>query len=401
MILADEADVLEEAFFRAGVPDITSLEFREADLEDYVQYLAIERDILPDIRRYFTVSDETLCEKHRIPIETCGCEATREERVAIYQLNPETLVEEWVAAVRDKGIFTSLEWEQITSTHHVLTARLDRTKIVFQCFFDGGEMKQHDFNIQALEFGVSFCGDQEIVDRDYRYSWREFLDDHFQDRLITDIKHLKEAIGSSFYEFTPLEGYRDRVRQGLRDYFKASDYEVRSEVGEVCPAETMRYGIDTGSADLVAFNDESHFVICHCEKSQGWHVHHFLDGRIESAEQTPIIEDMTEKIELKINRYQDIREDKQTASRFVTVIATFFSIGFVVLLLDRLGSITAVLQQQLGLGQGLEVLGVALLILDAIAALVLAYVIARPYWDDYWFNWDIEPFGGNEVTEAG
>jgi hypothetical protein len=39
MILADEADLLEEAFFRADVSDVSTLEYREQDLEDYAEYL--------------------------------------------------------------------------------------------------------------------------------------------------------------------------------------------------------------------------------------------------------------------------------------------------------------------------------------------------------------------------
>lgn len=68
-----------------------------------------------------------------------------------------------------------------------------------------------------------------------------------------------------------------------------------------------------------------------------------------------------EKIESKINTYQDIRLDKQTASRFVTVLATFFSIGFVVLLFDLLGLVTTVLHNQPQLGGNLQLIGFILL----------------------------------------
>lgn len=113
-------------------------------------------------------------------------------------------------------------------------------------------MEKYDFEPQAMEFGVSFFGDQQIVKREHRYSWREFLEDDFRDNITTDVKHLKEAIGSDFYEYRPLEDFHDRVRQSLRDYFFESGYEVRREVGEVCAVETTQYGIDTGKTDFVA-----------------------------------------------------------------------------------------------------------------------------------------------------
>jgi len=124
-----------------------------------------------------------------------------------------------------------------------------------------------------------------------------------------------------------------------------------------------------------------------------------LDGRIESAEQTPIIEDMTEKIEEKINTYQDIRLNKQTASKFVTLLATFFSIGFVVLLLDRIGLISSILREQFQLGGNLQLIAFGLLIFDALAAIALAVVVTRPYVRDALFSWEIEPFDGDDHTK--
>jgi hypothetical protein len=398
MILADEADVLEEAFFRTDVSDVSTLEYREQDLEDYAEYLHIDRDIIPDIRPYFSISEEQRCEKHGIPTSSCGCVESRQVQVAIYHLDPETLVRDWVAAVRDSDTFDSIELEKIDSTRYVLKAWLDRTKIIFQCFFDREKIEKYDFEPQAMEFGVSFFGDQQVVERNHRYSWREFLEDDFRDKITTDIKHLKEAIGSDFYEYRPLEDFRDRVRQSLRNYFSESGYEVRREVGEVCAVETTQYGIDTGKTDFAASRDGSKFIVCHCKKTPGWHVHHFSDGRIESAEQTPIIEDMTEKIEEKINTYQDIRLNKQTASKFVTLLATFFSIGFVILFFDRLGLISSVLREQFQVGGSLQLIAFGLLIFDALAAITLAAVVTRPYIRDALFSWEIESFDGNEPS---
>jgi hypothetical protein len=397
MILTDEADVLEEAFFRADVSDVSALEYQEQDLQDYAKYLHIERDIIPDIRTYFSISEDQRCEKHGIPTASCGCEESRQVQTSIYRLDHATLVEDWVAAIRDRDIFDSVELEEIASTRYVLKAWLDRTKITFQCFFDRDEMEKHDFEPQAMEFGVSFFGDQQVVEREHCYSWREFLDDDFKDEITADVKHRKEAIGSDFYEYRSLEDFRDRVRQSLRGYFDESGYDVRREVGEVCLVETTQYGLDTGKTDFVAQNDRSKFIVCHCEKTPGWHVHHFSGGRIESAEQTPIIEDMTEKIESKINTYQDIRLNKKTASRFVTLLATFFSIGFVVLFLDRLGLISSVLKQQFQLSEILQLIAVTLLVFDALAAIALAVVVTRPYVRDYLFSWEIKPFDGKAV----
>jgi hypothetical protein len=395
MILADEADVVEEAFFRADVSDITALEYREQDLQDYAEYLCIDRNIIPDIRSYFSISEGQLCEKHDIPTSSCGCASSRQVQTSIYHLNPETLVEDWVATIRDRSIFDSVELEKIDITRYVLKAWLDRTKIIFHCFFDKTEMERHDFEPRAMEFGVSFFGDQQVIEREHRYSWRGFLNDDFRDEITADVKHLEEAIGSDFYEYPPLEDFRDRVRQSLRGYFDASEYEVRREVGKVCPVETTQYRLDTGKTDFVARRDGSKFIVCHCEKTPGWHVHHFSDGHIESAERTPIIEDMTAKIETKINTYQDIRLNKQTASRFVTLLATFFSIGFVVLFLDRFGLISSVLKQQFQLGGNLQLIAFVLLVFDAVAAIVLAGVVTRPYIRDFLFSWEIESFDGN------
>lgn len=392
MILADEADVLEEAFFRAEVSDVSALEYREQDLKDYAQFLHIDRDIIPDIRSYFNISEELRCEKHGIPTSSCGCAESRQVQVLIYQLNPEVLVEDWVVAIRNSNIFDSVELSRTDSTGYVLKVWLDRTKVTFQCFFDRDEMEKHDFEPGAMEFGVSFFGNQQVVEQEYRYSWRELLDDDFEEEITADVKHLKEAIGSDFYEYRPLEGFRDRVRQSLRGYFDESGYEVRREVGEVCPVETTQYGIDTGETDFVAQSGGSKFIVCHCEKTPGWHVHHFSGGRIESAEQTPIIEDMTEKMESKINTYQDIRLNKQTASRFVTLLATFFSIGFVILFLDRLGLVSSVLKQQFQLDGNLQLIAFVLLVFDAVAAIALAVVVTRPYFRDFLFSWEIEPF---------
>lgn len=394
MILADEADVLEEAFFRADVSDVSTLEYRGEQLHQYADYLGIERNILPDLNSYFSISTERRCEKHNIPIESCGCHDAREAETTIYRLEPESLVQDWARSVRDKGVFDSAELETISPTRHVLTADIDSTRITFECFFDRDEFEKYDFEPQALEFGVSFFGDQTAIEREYCYSWRHLLDDDLREELTRDVKRLKETIGADFYEYSPLEEFRDRVRQSLRQYFSESGYEVRREVGEVCAVETTQYDIDTGKTDFVGFDDESKYVVCHCEKTPGWHVHHFIDGRIESAEQTPVIEDMTDKIESKINTFLDIQTDKQTASRFVTVLSTLFSVVFVVLLFDRLGSISSFFRKQFQFGGSLEAVGVALLIIDAIAVVVLAAVITRPYYLDYQFNWTIEPYDG-------
>lgn len=109
---------------------------------------------------------------------------------------------------------------------------------------------------------------------------------------------------------------------------------------------------------------------------------------------------MTDKIEEQINTFLDIQTDKKTASRFVTVISTLFSVFFVVLLFDRLGSITSFLRNQFQLGGSLEAVGVILLLFDAIAVIVLAAVITRPYYLDYKFGWEIEPFDGGETNSS-
>lgn len=400
MIYSDEAEVLEEAFFRSDVGDVTQLEYYEEDIQEYADFLEIERDILPDLQSYFSVTEKDLCEKHRIPLDGCGCSDARESSFRLYRLNAEALMEEWYASIEDRGMFDSCELEQLGPNRWLLSARIDRTELSFQCFFSKQEFDTYYFEHHALEFGVSFFGDSEAIERDYCYSWIEFIEEDFADTLTRDIKQLKDATGTDFYEFKPLEGYRDRVRQSLRTYFAESGYEVRREVNEICAVETSRYGIDTGKTDFVSSLDESKFVVCHCEKTPGWHVHHFRDGRIESAEQTAVIEDMTGKIESKINEYQDIQSDKQTASRFVNVVSALFSIGFVLLLIDQLGSISAFLRQQFQLGGSLEAVGVILLVLDAIAVIVLTVVITLPYYLDYRFDWGIEPLDGHSNTEV-
>lgn len=399
MILADEADVLEEAFFRADVSDVSRLDYRQKDLSQYVDYLGIERDVVPELYPYFSISEETRCEKHNVPISSCGCPESRETETAVCRLKPEELVADWVKTLREKNAFDAVNWKSITPTRHVLTARFDNTEVTFQCFFNRDEFEKYDFEHQALEFGVSFFGDASAVEREYCYSWREFLDDDFREQFISEVQRLREAIGVDFYEYEPLEGYRDRVRQSLRRYFSESGYEVRREVGEVCAAETIQYNIDTGKTDFVGYEGESKFVVCHCDKTPGWHVHHFRDGRIESAEQTDVIEDMTGKIEDKINTYQDIREDKQTASRFVSVLATFFSIGFVVLLFDRLGAISAILQEYV-VGWNLELAAVILLLVNGVAAIALAIVIVKPYAHDLIFEWEIDPLDMQNADES-
>lgn len=395
MILADEADVLEEAFFRAEVSDVSTFEYQQEDFQKYVDFRKIERDLIPDLHSYFLISDERRCEKHDISIDSCGCHNSRERETRIYTLQPESLVEEWVKSLRKDSVFDSIEWKTIGKTRYVLTVRLDRTEITFQCFFNKDEFERYNFEPYALEFGVSFFGDLSAVEQEYCYSWRQLIDDDFLEQLLRDVNRLKETIGADFYEYRPLDDFRDRVRQSLRQYFDESGFEVRREVGEICAAEMTQYSIDTGKSDFVGYDDESKFVVCHCEKQHGWHVHHFVDGRIESAEQTQIVTDMNEKIESKINTFLDIQTNKKTASRFVNVISALFSIGFVVLLFDRLGSISSFLHEQFSLG-GLETVGVALLIFDAIAAIVLAVVITLPYYRHYRFGWDIKPFEGNK-----
>lgn len=399
MILPDEADVLEEAFFRADVSDVSRLDYRQRDLNEYVDYLGIERDIVPELYPYFSISRESRCEKHNVPISSCGCPESRETETTVCRLKPEELVEDWVKALRESEAFEAVEWESIGPTRHVLMARFDNTEVSFQCFFDRDEFERYDFEHQALEFGVSFFGDASAVEREYCYSWRQLLDDDFRERFSREVQGLREAFGVDFYEYEPLEGYRDRVRQSLRGYFSESGYEVRREVGEVCAAETIQYDIDTGKTDFVGCEGKSKFVVCHCNKTPGWHVHHFRDGRIESAEQTDLIEDMAGKIEDKINTYQDIREDKQTASRFVSVLATFFSIGFVVLLFDRLGEISVILQEYVT-GWNLELAAVILLLFNGVAAIALAVVIVKPYAHDFVFDWEIDPLDAQSPDDS-
>lgn len=399
MILADEADVLEEAFFRADVSDVSTLEYRQEQLGQYVSYLGIKRDIVSELHPYFDISTESRCQKHNIPISSCGCPDVREIEIKIYSLKPKSLIEDWVRALREKDVFDSVELKTIDETRYVLRAQLGGTQISFQCFFDKYDFERYDFEPRALEFGVSFFGDYSAVEREYCYSWRQFLGDGFREELTRKVKQLKETIGTDFYEYRTLEDFRDRVRQSLRQYFDASGYEVRREVGEVCAIETTQYGIDTSKTDFVGFNGESKYIVCHCEKTPGWHVHHFADGRIESAEQTPVIADMTNKIETKINTFLDIQTDKKTASKFVTVVSTLFSIGFVLILFDHLGSISSFLQEQFQLGGNLEAVGVGLFILDGIAVIALAVVVTRPYYLEHKFSWDIEPFEQDEASE--
>lgn len=392
MISADEIDVLQEAFFRAENSNVSRREYFAEDLQDYISFLGIERDILPDLHDYFEIREDTRCERHRTHIDSCGCSNSRTEQVKIYTLNTDALINDWYEAIIDQDIFEDHEKTKISNTRWELIFWLGRTEVTFQCFFDRREFRNYDFTPSALEFGVSFFGSDEIVEKDYCYVWSEFLDEGFEDRITGEVKRIREAIGADFYEYEPISDFRDRVRQCLREYFEESGYDVRREVGEVCAVETTRYGIDTGKTDFVGSNDESKYIVCHCSKSPGWHIHHFIDGRIESAEQTPLVEDMMGKIETKINAYKDIIDDKQTASRFVNVLATFFSLGFVVLLFDRLGSVTPILSNQLPNGTNLEILVVVLLLLNAIAAIALAAVIVRPYYRDYKFKWEIEPF---------
>lgn len=401
MILADEADVLDEAFFRAEVSDVSTLEYRQEDFQQCVDFYEIERDLVPDLHSYFSVSEELRCEKHNIPVGSCGCPNSRATETIIYTLKPEALVNEWIRSLRKGGTFDSIEWEAIGETRYVLTARLDRTEITFQCFFNKNEFEKYDFEPYALEFGVSFFGDQRAVEQEYCYSWRRLLTDNFREQFLRNVNRLKETIGADFYEYRTLDDFRDRVRQSLRQYFNESGFEVRREIGEICAAETTQYSIDTAQTDFVGYDNESKFVVCHCDKQHGWHVHHFVDGKIESAEQTLVIDDMSNKIESKINTFLDIQMNKKTASRFVTVISTLFSIGFVVLLFDRLGSISSFFREQLSLGGGLEAIGVALLIGNAIAAIVLAGVIIRPYYRHYRFSWEIKPFDeGNRASPS-
>lgn len=138
-----------------------------------------------------------------------------------------------------------------------MKVQLQRTHLTFQCFFDADDFERYDFEPAALEFGVSFFGNQAAIDREYCYSWRQFLEDGFREELTRDVKRLKETIGSDFYEYTPLEDVRDRVRQSLRQYFSDSGFEVRREVGEVCAVETTQYRIDTGKTDFVGYDEES------------------------------------------------------------------------------------------------------------------------------------------------
>lgn len=390
MISTDEADVIEEAFFRADHSDTSRQEFFENDIREYIDYLEIEREILPDIQDYFEIRDETRCAQHGIRVESCGCSESKEQEAVVYIVDPDSLVEDWIKAIRDT-VFREIQVEKISNTRWHIEGQLGQSPIDLQCFFDRTEFETYDFEPHALEFGVSFFGGGEVVDQDYCYSWSQFLSDDFSERLNSDVKRLKEAIGANFYEYEVIESFRSRVRQSLREYFSKSGYKIRREVGDACAAEVTRYSIPTGQTDFVAIGDTSKFVICHCGKSSGWHIHHFYDGRIESAEQTSIIEDMMPKIEEKINTFQDITTDKKTVSRFVSVVATFFSIGFVILFINRIGDVATLLETHLPV-DNLGTVALALLLLDALAAIILAVVIIRPYYRDFRFSWQIQPY---------
>lgn len=394
MILDDEAAALYECFYRGAGPSVARQEHRREDIEGYIDGVETDRELLPEIQRYFDIRSRDICSHHGTEFATCGCGDGRREEIEFYVPDPERIVSGWVERIHDRGIFRGFEEKQVDEERWDIRARYGETDVRFIIFLNKNELERYNFEPHSFEFGVTFADSRLIYDEDYIYSWYAFLENGFEEGFSKNLQRYRNAISADFAEYEPIVDFRARVRQSIREYLQTAGYTIRREVGDVCP-EIQRYGIESGDGDFVGINDNSKIIICHCSKSDGWHVHHIRGGLVESAEALPEIDHMLGQLESKIKRYEAISENKETVSNFMSALAALFSITTFVLLLNNTGILANFFNQRFP-DANLGFIGVVLLLLDAVAAIVLVVIVVKPFARDMWFDWSIEPFNSEE-----
>lgn len=388
MLSKDEANAIHECLFHGSGADVTQYQHFEHEIEEYLSNQGFNHSYLPEFQRFFNVSDKQLCSEHEMNISSCGCDSENEEVFSEYLLAPHKIVPEWAEAIRDRSIFKQFE-EKKEDSNWVVSAKYGDTSIDFVCFFDRNNLQRYNFEPLSLEFGVSFIPSRETRENDWIFSWFEYLERGFQESFEDILQNYRSVISADFYEYTPIEDFRGKVEETLQEYLQRRGYRIRQEVGDACPAAS-RYSIDTGQSDFAAIKDESTMIVCHCQKSDGWHIHHLRDGTIESAESVDEIGHMIECISGKINTYRELQQEKQTVSNFAKTLTAAVAIITTVLLFDNINPIIQLLDINEITSEVANELATLLLLINTIVVVVLGAVIIRPYYKDIIkFSWEI------------
>lgn len=387
MLSNDEVDVINECLFHGSGADAKQYQHFEDEIVTYLSNQGLDSSYLPEIQRLFEVREERLCSDHKESISACGCASSKETTFVEYLLSPEPLVTEWAESVRERGVFKEFdEKDDLT-----ISAKYGDTTVSFNCFFDRDRLERYSFEPLSLEFGVDFTSPNRDQDEDWIFSWNDFLSDEFQDRFEGILQSFRSVISADFYEYEPISDFRGTVEETLRNYLKAQGYSIRREVGDVCP-EATRYGIDTGQSNFAAIQGDSTIIICHCDKSDGWHVHNFRNGSIESAESIREIDHMIDQISSRINKYRNLQQEKRTVSNFANTLTAVVAVITAILVFDNLNPIAELLDLQQVSAQTANAFATLLLLINTFVVVGLGIAIVRPYFNDIFrFTWEIQP----------
>lgn len=394
MIYEDESDLLEEVIYQGNTSvALDRREILQDELEQAIERIDLSEEILNRVDRFFNTRTKQRCRQHlNSSVSSCGCSESKEIEVEIHQIDIERFLSEWIETIEDREFFNSIE--KIEDENNPVVecvlgkeeSGADKDTIRFVCFFDEYELDEYSFNPVSLEFGVSFFGPYPD---DNVYLWSGFFQDKFREKISKEVSNRIELIGRDFCEYGRVKEFRGSIRSSLKGYFRENGFEADEEFSDICSEEIVKYNLESSKIDFVAWDTDTVYIICHCDRSHGWHIHCFRDGRIRSTRNVDVITNLRNQMSDKVENRIQISRDKSNSSNFVKVLSAFFSLGFFVLLSERFFSLVTGAAQETGLSEYSTPVISFLFISNAIAVLILACVIIGPYYRYQRFSWDI------------
>ncbi|WP_158855075.1 hypothetical protein [Halorhabdus sp. CUG00001] len=312
------------------------------------------------------------------------------EQVTKYQLESDSLVDEWEKWIRETGIFEEFSLTKISETRFDARGRFNGSDIDFIIFFDKDELERYNLQPESLEFGIGFLDSLHLRDHDHVFAWYEPFEDDFEERFRRHINSYQQTIAAGFADEVSVEGYKIKIQNSIQNYLKDSGYSIRREVGDAVPV-APNFGINTGQSDFAAVKTDldEQVVLCRCDKKDTWHIHRFMQGTIVSAEDDDDIEHLLDEIQNKIRAYDKIKTYSESINRFSTGLSVFSTIVATFILAQNLSSFRQLLSTTFGVS--VPDISLAVNITAVIFILVIFFVISFPYLYQFAvFDWEIQ-----------
>lgn len=335
------------------------------------------------------------CQMHR---QNCSC-ANPDFESDVYQIDKGRLVEEWVESVRNgQDVFSKFQLEEKSGEPWKITAKTNRSELVeFYLFFAEGTLRNSNFDPYALSFPIGFVGSAYAIDNSYIYSWGEFLDDEFSATFRSDLSTLQEPITKPFYDYESdvVEDFKDEILMSMNEFLEVRDYEPSDEVeNQIRAAGNI---IDISDVDIVAKCDgrNSKLLICHCEhKFDRWHMHRYSDGDMLEVSELDVAEDLQTGVRSRASKFKSIKANMSTISNAAKVLLPVLAILSIGPAIDALSILGLPIQQNQ------DIVTVFEFILMSIVTMSILFIVIKPYWNYYRFNWSIEDTDLNDTENS-